>query len=276
MSSVRAPIFYLGGLNTSGDERLHLGPLALGQMAGPWMKHLQRHGHLVRTVDGRGGGPIEDQIARAKSTVESFEEWRDGRSRVHFLAHSTGGLVARALVHELGAPARIASVTTMATPHRGSPMAELIQKFPERRPMLNRILQKLNYKIDQKSKAFNTLTATSLENFNQKYPDHPQVKYASAVFGLPRVDMSWPLLLAQYFVDPADTLSMNDGLVEAKSQQWGEVIFLGALDHMNQIGYDLSPNPWRRRKVRSELNRLTKSLFDVWQNSENGQTQSAD
>src|SRR6202163_260619 len=49
---------------------------------------------------------------------------------IHIIAHSMGGLDSRTLIarnlHGLSVPGRIASLTTLSTPHRGSPVADLL------------------------------------------------------------------------------------------------------------------------------------------------------
>ena len=49
---------------------------------------------------------------------------------VHIIPHSMGGLDSRTLIalnrHGLATPGRITSLTTLSTPHRGSPVADLL------------------------------------------------------------------------------------------------------------------------------------------------------
>jgi pimeloyl-ACP methyl ester carboxylesterase len=47
---------------------------------------------------------------------------RTGARKVNLLGHSQGGMDARVLVSGLGYADRVASVTTVATPHRGTPL----------------------------------------------------------------------------------------------------------------------------------------------------------
>lgn len=56
---------------------------------------------------------------------------KSGAEKVNIIAHSKGGLEARYLVSSLGMENRIASVTTLCTPHHGSvSMDKLLKWFP--------------------------------------------------------------------------------------------------------------------------------------------------
>ena len=71
-------------------------------------------------------GTCED---RARVLADAIlQAYPDGA--VHIIAHSMGGLDSRTLIarnlHGLSDPGRIASLTTVSTPHRGSPVADLL------------------------------------------------------------------------------------------------------------------------------------------------------
>lgn len=51
------------------------------------------------------------------------------KGKFHIIAHSMGGLDSRYLITHLGGSHRIASLTTIATPHFGSPIADVVHKW---------------------------------------------------------------------------------------------------------------------------------------------------
>ena len=53
-----------------------------------------------------------------------------GAPKVNLIAHSKGGLEARMAASSLGYGTRIASITTVATPHRGSKTVDRLMKLP--------------------------------------------------------------------------------------------------------------------------------------------------
>ncbi len=255
---LRHSVLYFRGLNTQGDEQLRFGRLVLGPMHGPWLKALEKQGVRALAVQGRGGGPLEEQIARAAESILKMPDWRDPQNRFHFLAHSTGGLVARALVHRLN-PSRVISVVTLASPHRGSWLADLIPTVPQRRPRINRILQLMNYRIEKKLAAFSDLTAQKMSSFNERYPDLPGIAYGSAIFAVPPSRLSWPVRCARYLVDPTGRDFMDDGIVQRDAQSWGRIWHEGELDHMNQIGYNLRLRLNERAFARGEFKALVEN-----------------
>lgn len=54
-----------------------------------------------------------------------------GRAKVHVIAHSQGGVDARRVVSGLGYARKVASLTTVASPHRGTPLADSAQLAPD-------------------------------------------------------------------------------------------------------------------------------------------------
>ena len=60
--------------------------------------------------------------ARAQALAQAIE--RTGEGPVNLIAHSMGGLDARWYVGKLGGHARVASLVTISTPHRGTHVAD--------------------------------------------------------------------------------------------------------------------------------------------------------
>jgi pimeloyl-ACP methyl ester carboxylesterase len=56
---------------------------------------------------------------------------------IHFVAHSMGGLVARALIHEQR-PARLGHVVMLGTPNAGSEIADFLMQWPVLKPILGK------------------------------------------------------------------------------------------------------------------------------------------
>ncbi|MEM1126974.1 MAG: alpha/beta fold hydrolase [Bacteroidota bacterium] len=186
------------------------------------------------------------------------EMWRDrirqvltetGAERVHLIAHSMGGLDARYLIAKLGYQDHVASLTTISTPHRGSPLADLVLAQPERlrdlaADLVNWIGQNAMVGTDSDvHRAVSELTTEYVTaSFNQEVLDHPAVQYASyaGACGKGTPDAINPILR------PLNLLlysreGVNDGYVSVESARWGEDRGTIPADHLRQIGLQVTP-----------------------------------
>jgi triacylglycerol lipase len=175
----------------------------------------------------------------------------DRTQKTHLVGHSMGGLDSRYLLspvsgRKLVAPAR--SLTTISTPHRGSPIADLIDKPLDLHPFphlpfspagnpLELALNELGISLD----GLRDLTMESSQAFSAKYTDHPSVAYFS-VAGSGRlgfVPTASPLLLFHHYIF-ASTGKPNDGLVTVDSARWGTFdLATRPADHAEEVGYNL-------------------------------------
>lgn len=135
-----------------------------------------------------------------------------------------GGLDARHLIAHLQSPTlRIASLTTIATPHRGSPVADFLTSPPSyydplHLPRLYRLLTAAGLGTE----AFSQLTTAYLaDTFNPSTPNDPSVRYFS--YG---AEISGKPPLLGLFRRPWGLVHRaegpNDGLVSVASSKWGE------------------------------------------------------
>jgi triacylglycerol lipase len=168
---------------------------------------------------------------------------------VHIIAHSMGGLDARYCIssgYNKNVAAKIASLTTIATPHWGSPVADLLTADND----LDRIKRDLLVStgpfgdlvkdVDLNAGGIQDLTSKSAKLFNQTYRDDPHVNYFSYA-GSGRVGglRTCALLLPTYALISASGDSNNDGLVSVESATWGQRIDVWAGDHADEIGHNL-------------------------------------
>ncbi|KAI0706121.1 Alpha/Beta hydrolase protein [Cytidiella melzeri] len=170
-------------------------------------------------------------IDRAKVLEQKISEVYPGRS-VHLIGHSMGGLDCRYMTSQLTQRKfKVLSVTTIATPHRGSSFADhfLSTVGIERLPSVLSLLDMLpNGGGD--GKAFEFLTVDSMRKFNEDTPDVPGVKYFSwgAVYEPGLIDTwKWSHSVILEKEGP------NDGLVSLKSARWGT--YLGTLQGVNHL-----------------------------------------
>ncbi len=75
-------------------------------------------------------GSVESNAAQLKAEIEQILR-ETGAEKVNLIAHSKGGLDAKWMVVRLGMAEKVASLTTLCTPHQGSPVASFVLKFPK-------------------------------------------------------------------------------------------------------------------------------------------------
>jgi triacylglycerol lipase len=183
-------------------------------------RHLEERGLVVREPRLPPFGSVPERAARLAEFIHALPD-----DRVNVIAHSMGGLDARFAIarHEL-AP-RIASLTTIGTPHRGTPIAEWKRLAPAA------LLRRLG--------ALEWLTPEAMVKFNEEILDDPRVTYACVVG---RVDgglaETSPLLVPSHMW-LRRRAGTSDGLVPSASQKWGTLLFEVPADHWAQIGWRL-------------------------------------
>ncbi|MBI2190800.1 MAG: hypothetical protein HYU36_02295 [Planctomycetes bacterium] len=152
--------------------------------------------------------------------------------KVNLVAHSMGGLDARYFISRLGGADHVASLTTIATPHRGTAVASWGLQHLGRKLKLEAALQLIG--VD--TEAFHNLTPEYLEKeFNPATPDSPEVAYFSYGGAQDRLHIAPGLLPSHEILLRAE--GPNDGLVSVESARWGD--YLGTLDadHADQINW---------------------------------------
>ena len=174
-------------------------------------------------------GKVASIRARAEELAAFVRALPD--RRVNVVAHSMGGLDARFAIAKLGLADRIASLTTIGTPHLGTPVADLGEGLADLAGLLG-VLEHLGMQVG----AFRDLTTARMAEFNAAVRDVPGVAYSSVVGVARRRRDVLPVLLPA-FLWLSDRAGESDGLVPAGSQRWGEVVAEIEADHLAQIGW---------------------------------------
>jgi len=165
--------------------------------------------------------PLAPIASRALQLAAQIE--RLGAERVNIVAHSMGGLDARYAIARLGMAARVASLTTIGTPHHGTPLADLGSS------LIAGALGGVPAVIG----AIRDLCPRQMASFNEEIDDDPGVAYGCIVTAARRVNAL--LLPGYYFLQRR--AGDNDGVVPASSQRWGAVWGELDVDHWGAVGW---------------------------------------
>ncbi|KAL2759078.1 hypothetical protein ACRALDRAFT_2092066, partial [Sodiomyces alcalophilus JCM 7366] len=210
--------------------------------------------------------PASASIAvRAEALAASIDAELPSDQPINIIAHSMGGLDARYMISALRSRSpsrprpRVASLVTVATPHRGSPFADFMLGPARLSSWYPRIAPALR---SGPGDAFSQLTPRYLaEDFNPSVPDAPDVRYFSFGAGI-RPDeppgLFSPFRLSWQVVHDAE--GPNDGLVSVASSRWGE--YRGTLvgvSHLDLINW----SNWLRWEARRLMTGQKKSFNAV-------------
>ena len=220
-------------------------------------------GRIPGVLEGRGAALFygnQDCWASVETNAAALTERIDevlaetGAEKVNLIAHSKGGLEARMAASSLGCGAKIASITTVATPHHGSRTLDRLMKLPKgvfslAALAVNNWIRLVGDKKPDFLKVCQGFTTGHMEEFNRENPDVPGVFYQSyaCVMSHPFSDIN--LSTANFILNRIE--GPNDGLVSVASASWGEnvhvlrsAVFRG-VSHLDAI--DLRRSPFTRK-----------------------------
>lgn len=198
--------------------------------------YLKRHGANLFYGEQEAWGTIAqngEQVARRIREVTELT----GAPKINIIAHSRGGIDARYAISTLGEGCRVASLTTMNTPHHGVRFADTATRLKQ--PVYRRLAGAVNWVFglagdetpDFLASTMAFRTEVSAE-FNRATPDDPGVHYQSyaSIMSRPSSDrvLSVPFRVIKALGEE------NDGLVSVDSAKWGE--FRGVLRSTTRRG----------------------------------------
>lgn len=207
--------------------------------------------------------PPNGSIARRAAALSAFIEREVAEPAFHLLAHSMGGLDSRYYLSCLGGAARGAcSLTTLGTPHRGSPLATLAldSLFNPCFRMARRLHwgRAVRFGLSQTA-AHRDLRPAACEAFNRAVPDVPGVAYFSWAGSPPPEAVQGPLRIGWSLLRRSGE-GENDGLVAVESARWTGWRGVVPADHLSLVGWQLTPEARRCFSARDFYARLVEDL----------------
>lgn len=172
--------------------------------------------------------PLAGVPERAAALARLLELLPD--DRLTLFAHSLGGLDARwALAHE-GIADRVGALVTIGTPHGGTPLADLLSRFPIEHA------RTLGARFGLPRTGLHWLTTRRAAELDRELIAPAEVRCASVITATSDRARIHPLLRMSHAY-LAKVAGPSDGLVPASSQRWGEVVGEHEVDHWAQVGW---------------------------------------
>lgn len=195
-------------------------------------KHLNYWGRIPKVLESNGcsifyghqdsWATIENNAMTIKNSIEKIIT-QTGVEKVNIIAHSKGGLDSRYDISSLAMSAKIASLTTIATPHHGSKTMDLICKLPKGLFRLVAVFVNLWFRIlgDANPDFHNVcgqFTTYFTQKFNIENPDAEDVYYQSYSAVMSNSFSDIIMFIPHFVVNLVE--GENDGLVTPKSAEW--------------------------------------------------------
>lgn len=223
--------------------------------------------------------PYDSPAVRATYLARAVDQClaSNRAAKVNLVAHSMGGLDAREVISTLRYGDRVASLTTISSPHRGTRVADVaLRLIPGAADdAVNALASAWGLSYNQFAgdshlrAALTALAEASAPAFNRAHPDDPRVFYqswagVSGVGGLQgpydtsacegmllahpgRADAMHPTLVPMAALTAHGLeLRPNDGMATVESAKWGA--FRGCIpaDHLDEVGQVRRVGPDRR------------------------------
>jgi triacylglycerol lipase len=206
--------------------------------------HLEAQGFRVFHSNQDFAGPVEARAEQLKTRVNEVL-LETGADKVHVIGHSMGGLDSRHMIVDMGMAERVASLTTIGTPHLGTILADHV--IGHGGVFLMGLLRRV-INLD----GFADLTVTACALFNNRAEDSEArngVVYQTYASAEDLHQVFAPLVPSWIFI--RDHEGRNDGLVPFRSQQWNRELVAGdgtrkpimqkefplPADHLNEVGW---------------------------------------
>lgn len=213
---------------------------------------------------------LSDIESNARFLSERIDEIlsETGAEKINIIAHSKGGLDSRFAISRLGMYKKVASLTTIATPHNGSKTVDLLMKFPDFFVRFVAACGNFWYKKfgDRKPncyEVFHCFTTENMRSFNELTPDHPDVYYQSYAFVMKNAFSDILLWLPHMLVNWVE--GESDGLLTPDNVKWTNFkgVFRGkgrrGVSHLDEI--DL-----RRMPVFIDMGSKEIDIIDFYKN----------
>lgn len=192
-----------------------------------------------------------------------------GAEKVNIIAHSKGGLDSRWAITKGALGDRVASLTTLASPHHGSKTVDFLLRFPD---FMVRFVgfcadcwcRFIGDQHPASYRVFHALTTPRAAEYNRTTPNSPDVYYQSYAFVMKHPLSDFLMWVPNVVVNWIE--GENDGLLPPDAVKWGNFrgIYRGAgrrgISHLDEIDMRRRPLAIRDGKEECDLMDLYRKI----------------
>lgn len=228
-------------------------------------KLLERHGARVFFGGQDSNGSVEDNAKCVKRSLLAALE-KTGAEKVNILAHSKGGLEARYLITRLGCADKVASLTTLATPHRGSVTVDRLMGLVPQGVIragckpIDLWFGLLGDKNPDTYAAICAFRTADAERFNEETPDMPGIFYQSYGFIMKSAFSDGLMWFSNMVVGCFE--GANDGLLPPRAVKWTN--YRGTYTGIDSRGIShFDETDFRRRRLSDKSRGKRNEIGDI-------------
>lgn len=214
---MKYPILLLHGMGYTDEHKL--------SYWGRVPKLYKDRGYTIHYGHQGSSAPAETNAKQIAQHLDELFE-KEEIEKINIIAHSQGGLEARYLVSSMGYADKVASITTLQTPHRGSiTVDKLLNFFPKWLVKGACKIFDLGFRIfgDKHPKTYEAILMFRTDNakkFNDENPDVEGIYYQSYAFVMKHIWSDILMWFPSLIVKIMDT--ENDGLLTPDAVKWGD------------------------------------------------------
>jgi len=187
---------------------------------------LSEHGVEIYYGNTDAWGLIETNAELLKITIDKILK-ETGKKKVNIIAHSKGGLDARYMIWKYNYGDKVASLTTISTPHHGSPIADHVKETRILNggigKLVDDVLEELYDDVfPDPHKAADELTTENLKEFNKLVTMDDRVYYQCIYSTMDEAADDKRLAASYDYIKKIE--GANDGMVSEISAKWGNNI----------------------------------------------------
>lgn len=222
-------------------------------------------GSIPDELEDNGADVYITSVNAMDSTASKAAQWRaqilqilaiTGKAKINLIGHSHGTLYSRYAISNLGMASKVASHTSIAGPHRGSVIADMIMGVipnvmePLVGDLIDIVMSFVMGDVNGNTVAngYDLVRSNMINVFNPNTPNASGVYYQSYAYKIKNITGAGMLGITWLAMLPFE--GDNDGLVSINSAKWGNYRgeiegswWAGGVNHLAAVGLLSLPTP---------------------------------